>query len=241
MIKIKLWNEGADEHWERELKKPNYILKTAWSLKNLDQIFLKKKDSKNPHHSIPARVDRFKILQVEDQPCCLNNEVIEAFLILGAKPQIGINKETIPIYLQDDPSVIDDLFKSIEEEIFYCLKEQDAVENFYQTLPIEVKQLKSFPKTIQKDPTYYYLITNIEAGLLTSINPKLDYWSDFSLYFKITINSKDYLVHFVHHSCQSDMARVYSYETKKPIYSEINEKIIIELLIFNIWKTCLEV
>lgn len=238
MIKIKLWNKDADESWERELNKPNYILRAAWSL-NEKECFLLKEEVKNPRLVVHARIDRFKILQIEEQPCCLNNENIEAFLILGAKPQIGINLDTIPAYLKGDSSVIDDLFKNIEDELFECLKDQKTIEELYQTIPLEIKLLKSFPKTFHKEPTYYYLATNIETELMSTAHSGIDYWDDFNLCYKVTIDKTDYLVHLIR--CNySSLVRVYSYETKKPINSTINEKIIIELLIFNIWKMYLK-
>lgn len=235
MIKIKFWNKDADESWEREFKKPNYILRTSWSLRELDYKILKD-NIKNPNYTFQARIERFKSLVVENQPCCLNDESLEACLILGAKPQIGLNINTIPGYLKEDPTVIDDLIKNIEEELCDCFQDQESIENFYNTMSVDFKPLKNFPKTIQNEPLYYYTPTTIEAGLITSIMPELDYWSDFDLNYKVVIDGEEFFVHLKHNCGQCDLARVYSYETKKPINSKINEDIIIELLIFNIWK-----
>ena len=235
MIKIKFWDNKEDS-WEKELWKPNYKLKVSWKLKSPDIYFSFKNDLENDIKFSPE-LDKCKVFSITNQPCCLNDEEIEAFLILGAKPLIGINLDTIPNYLQElRDDIYHDLLNNLEEDLLECFNNKNTIEDLYNTIPMEIKKLKSFPKEFQKEPIYYYGTGDIRPGLLAELMPENNCWSTYDIYYKVIVSGSCYFVHLKHTSGQSNLARVYSYEDKKAINSKINEQLIIELLIYNIWK-----
>ena len=168
--------------------------------------------------------------------------MIDALLILNTKPTIAVDLNSLPSYLrecleEDDKKDLLDVLENEIMGIFEKKEDSSLVKNLYESINTEITSLKSFPKTIYKEPSYYYKHISIDSGIFAKKIKDYDYWKEYNLYYKIKLEKSEFLVHLWHKASGSTWGMIYSYETKKYIDHEILTDMIMELIQYNLWKT----
>ena len=238
MIELSLW-DCKEESWEKELiKNPKYLLRTVPKLRDLCELKL---ISENPEieksikQFIPD-LSKLKKFIISDIPCCLKDEKISVYVILGANPKIGVDLDTVPNYIRGDEILVEDLWGFIIDEISETLNSNDDVKDLYEKAEVKIiEKLTKFPKDFNKRESYYYDWSTLSSGFLLKNYTLKDYWDSFDLFYKISVFGENYLMD-IKHSSSGNRVMIYSYKTKNQIPFKINQRIIIELFNYYLWK-----
>lgn len=236
MIKISLWDNKCDS-WEKELiNNPKYQLKTVIGLKGYDSIKGCENLEENKRDECIIDLCRLKKFIISDIPGCLGNESLTIYIILGANPKIGLDLDSVPGYIKNDECLLEDCWNFIKEEVLDLFSSEDNIKDLYESADFKIlEKLTKFPKDFNKRESYYYEWGGISSAHIIKDNPGNDYWSSFSLFYKISVFGKEFLID-VKHSSGGNRVMVYSYDTKSQVSSKINQKIIVELFNYHLWK-----
>ena len=241
MIELSLW-DCKEDSWEKELiKNPRYLLKSAESLIGLEEsVKLINHDLEIKNSSLreyEPNLSKFKKYIVSEIPCCLTDENVTIYMILGACPKIGIDLDTVPNYVRGDESLMIDLWDFVVDELVENISSEKAVRLLYEKSGIKlIETLEKFPKEFNKRANYYYNWAGISSNILLKNFPQ-DSWDygSFDRFYKISVFGNDYFVDIKHSLC-GNRVMIYSYETKSQIPSKINQDIIVELFNYYLWK-----